>query len=47
MLTRRSLIAGLAALASPAFAAPRRYELDVEKSRVGFTYILSNALQQG
>lgn len=47
MLTRRLLILSMAAWACPAIARPTRYVLDPDRSRVGFTYRLSGALQQG
>ncbi len=47
MITRRSVLFALAALATPAFARPTKYVLDAEASRVGFTYRLSGAEQSG
>jgi polyisoprenoid-binding protein YceI len=47
MFTRRAFLACLAATASPALARAQQYRLDAQSSRVGFTYRLSGALQQG
>ena len=47
MLTRRTLILSLAALATPGFARPIPYQLDAAASRVGFTYRLGGGLQEG
>ena len=47
--TRRRTLAtiGALALAAPTHARPTRYRLDPANSRVGFTYVLNGASQQG
>ena len=49
MITRRTMVAALAAafVARPALAAPVRYLLDRETSRINFTYLLNGSTMRG